>query len=581
MYAFIQYGRHMKRRIIPLLTIMVVFCHAPALWAQHVVINEFMFAPESGEAEWIELWNPSDVAVSLSGWTIRDAASNPVLISQEQLTIAGGAYLVLASSLPLAERWKSITANVLVVPGFPVLNNSGDEIVLADALGRVIDSLRYTSSWNSKKSSTVERRRPGIPFTRDNAGPCPHPDGGTPGIRNTLTPVDIDLAVRLLRRSTDGMTVTVVNEGLFSPAQAALLCSCDANGDGRIDDDDPFVRLDFLPPAATDSVHLAVRIDCSAAELLRAVVSAPGDTRPHNDTVLIHSVLPVGREVLIFNEIMAAPLSGKAEWIELLNLSERPLTVGGSSLAGAPNSSGRRSMYPLPKDLPPVPADGYLVVASDSSILHDWPYLFDAADCVVAILNRSSLDLGNSGDEILFIDHTGEVADSIVYSASWHHALLSSVTGRSLELLHPELRYLHDRGWTSCSHPSGGTPGRRNAAWSLIPTDRSEGSASLACLPNPFSPDGDGFEDHCVISWRLPATVSSLRLRLFDVEGRNIRTLLNNVPAAREGMTVWDGLDDAGRRARIGIYIVLLEALDVMSNTVSAAKSVVVVATRL
>jgi hypothetical protein len=48
-----------------------------------------------------------------------------------------------------------------------------------------------------------------------------------------------------------------------------------------------------------------------------------------------------------------------------------------------------------------------------------------------------------------------------------------------------------------------------------------------------------------------------------------------------QGEIVWDGLDDSRQRARIGPYIVFLEGMDVTGGTVSTARKIVVVATKL
>ena len=38
----------------------------------HVLINEFMPAPTPGHEEWLELYNPGESAVDISGWKIDD-----------------------------------------------------------------------------------------------------------------------------------------------------------------------------------------------------------------------------------------------------------------------------------------------------------------------------------------------------------------------------------------------------------------------------------------------------------------------------------------------------------------------------
>jgi len=99
--------------------------------------------------------------------------------------------------------------------------------------------------------------------------------------------------------------------------------------------------------------------------------------------------------------------------------------------------------------------------------------------------------------------------------------------------------------------------------------------------PNPFSPDNDGFEDNLAITYSLPTTVSMIRVRCFDVQGRLVRTLANNEPVASSGTLLWNGLDDNNRRVRIGMYIILFEALDAAGGITRVMKDVAVVATKL
>jgi hypothetical protein len=573
--ALLFYGRHMKRIFVPLLAFLVTFFSLDSARSQEIVINEFLFAPASGEAEWIELWNCSSHSISLHGWKIMDATHNPVRIASEDVTLAPGEYIVLASSLPLAARWEQLTVRVLAVPGFPSLNNTGDEIILCDSSGVTIDSVRYEASWNAKKSASVERRRPNQPFTQSNAGPALHPDGGTPGSRNSLTPPDFDLSLDALTATATGFTVCVRNVGMRTPGTAEVICGCSSSAGNT-----ETRSVTFQAPAPEDSILLDFEMVCEGVVSTLAFLLCDQDTNPANDTLRLELNPPIRKGDIQFNEIMAAPLPGKAEWVELLNRGPYPLRLDGCSLAGAPGSNGNRTLLALPRGLPLLPPDGYLLISSDSSVFVDWPDLRNETHCIAAILGRSSLGLGNAGDEILLLDADGGTIDSIEYSETWHHPLVSSVAGKSLELLHPALRAQGASAWTTCVHPSGGTPGRRNAAW----TDAgitAIGQEQLRCAPNPFSPDGDGFEDHTIISWTLPASASLLRLRIYDAAGRCIRTVLNNDLAGRKGMTVWDGLDDEGRRARIGLYVVLAEALDAWTNTVAVAKAAVAIAARL
>ena len=105
--------------------------------------------------------------------------------------------------------------------------------------------------------------------------------------------------------------------------------------------------------------------------------------------------------------------------------------------------------------------------------------------------------------------------------------------------------------------------------------------SKLSISPNPFSPDGDGREDFTIVQYELPLTVSTIRARIYDSVGRHVRSLANNEASGARGSIVWDGLDDARRKARMGIYILLLEAIDDRGGVMETAKAVVVLAAKL
>lgn len=124
--------------------------------------------------------------------------------------------------------------------------------------------------------------------------------------------------------------------------------------------------------------------------------------------------------------------------------------------------------------------------------------------------------------------------------------------------------------WLCCVDSDRSTPGRKNS----VSTTYSEG-IELSIEPNPFSPDGDGFEDQAVFRYTLPME-SNLTIRIYDVKGRLIKTLVDDEPKV-SGEILWDGKDDENRTVRIGIYVVLAEAT---GDSYSEKKATVVVAKR-
>ncbi len=177
----------------------------------------------------------------------------------------------------------------------------------------------------------------------------------------------------------------------------------------------------------------------------------------------------------------------------------------------------------------------------------------------------------------MLLDPSGSVVDSVAYDPSWHHQDVFETRGRSLERISPHLESQSAANWSTSADPLGGTPGRHNSIFTETPVT----TASIEVHPNPFSPNAGGFEDHTIISYNLPQQTAMVRLRIFDSMGRHIRTLLNNQPSGPEGRVIWDGRNDHGRVARLGIYVILLEAYDGNRGGVTQLKSTVVLADRL
>lgn len=85
-----------------------------------------------------------------------------------------------------------------------------------------------------------------------------------------------------------------------------------------------------------------------------------------------------------------------------------------------------------------------------------------------------------------------------------------------------------------------------------VPDAAPEAAGLRAPAPNPFTGS---------MSLRYALTrAGRLRIAVYDVSGRSVRTLLDEQRLAGEGVAAWDGADDAGRTLDTGIYFVRLTA---------------------
>jgi hypothetical protein len=261
------------------------------------------------------------------------------------------------------------------------------------------------------------------------------------------------------------------------------------------------------------------------------------------------------------NEVLANEpgSSTKLEWVELYNADSLSLNLEGWSFVCKEDTT-------LFAAGTVIPANGYVVIARqlvseppDSvSFEGRWGdasgFWGDAPEEDFPAV-QAKMSLTNSGGTISLAD-----PDKNVQTFTWDK---DCGDGVSLERVSwdGEDRFC-------CVSSDGSTPGRKNS----VSVDYSS-AIQLSIQPNPFSPDGDGLEDEAVFSFTLPAE-SNLTIKIYDVKGRLVRTLLKEEPRV-SGELAWNGKDDDGEIVRIGVYVVWAE---VSGSSRSQAKTTVVVA---
>ena len=72
--------------------------------------------------------------------------------------------------------------------------------------------------------------------------------------------------------------------------------------------------------------------------------------------------------------------------------------------------------------------------------------------------------------------------------------------------------------------------------------------------PNPFNPS-------TTISYQLPSA-THVTLSVYDINGREIASLVNNMQNAGTHNVTWNGLDDSGSQVSTGVYLYRLDAAD-------------------
>ena len=540
-----------------------------------------MYAPRPGEPEWIELMNTGPAPVHTGGWTISDASgsrSSPL----PAVAVPAGGTVVVARDLQHFALSRGAPLCGAVAPGsMPSLNNGGDAVIVRSADGVTIDSIAYAPIWGGAAGRSLERRDPCSPPERENWGECEDSSGATPCAVNSIAilPVDVSVSLPPEYRVPHGtaalLGVSLKNSGREPVRDVEVRWFIDANRDAVPDSEEEVaVRREPGPVLPGDSCVVAGEWTAARPGVHQLIVRADvgADGRSGNNLARASVIVGQTPGCVVINEIMYQPLPGESEYVELA-AAGLPVEIDGWSLHLGIGDDGR------PDKALVLEGTGaqYVVVASDTSILARFGQLRDPSGQVRLLVAGASLGLSNRGETIRLVDASGGTVDSVAYDPGWHDPAFTDVSGRSLEKIHPDLAGTARQSWSTSVVPEGGTPGRQNSI--VAPVGRV--ASVLHVVPNPFSPDGDGREDHAVVSYRLAADAGYTIVRIFDLSGRLIRALTERERGGYEGEAVWDGRDDLSRRVRMGMYILHLDAYDGSGRLVATARTVVVVAGRL
>ncbi|MBN2477406.1 MAG: lamin tail domain-containing protein [Pirellulales bacterium] len=208
-----------------------------------VLISEIMYHPvvetynadaQVFEEEYIELVNRGPGAIDLGGWQLTEG----VAFTFPDVTLEPGAFLVVAADPAAFQTTYQPSPEVTVVGGWTGrLSNSGEEIELVDAAGRVMDRVTYADEgdWAEREArppdqwghagwvwsdahdglgKSLELVTTALSNENGKSWTASMPDGGTPGQPNSAAAADVAPLILntshwpAIPRSTDAVAVT-------------------------------------------------------------------------------------------------------------------------------------------------------------------------------------------------------------------------------------------------------------------------------------------------------------------------------------------------------------------------------------
>lgn len=546
-----------------------------------LVVNELLYNQSATRTEFIELYNRSGKTIDLRNVTFSDNRRAPKPITTAERLLPPSGYAVLVDD---GELFRNAFPEVdfIAPPRWDGLNNSGDAVILYHQ-DTEIERVAYTPSWGGGDGISLERIDPSSPSdSPSNFGSSTDPAGATPGRVNSIFAPDTEPPALLFAEQTAPREADLYVSEPLDPA--SLLPSRFLLDDGR-------------SPQTAELFGNDTRVHLTFAEALSGLHITAAGLRDRTGNVLDDAETDLAFTAhpgdLSFNELMFDPLAdafdnrpNQPEYFELINRTNRPLSLRHLFWTDQPDETGAADTIRFGSRFASVIPDGYAVVfaafdsadapAQNSTLARAFAALdFTAPSVTLVPIEAQSLGLLNSGDLIRLHRPDGAVLTQLRYDPDWHAPSLVATKGIALERISLTAPLDEPNNWTSSVAPSGGTPGLPNSVF--LSPDAAPETSDVVITPSPFSPDNDGIDDVTTIRYRFDGNVALVRVRIFDARGHEVYTEDADL-VSRQGEMIWDGRDHDGNALRLGIYVVLVEAVNTNGGTVQTSKTPVVLA---
>ena len=541
----------------PLTAAFTALPSAPAVG--ELVISE-IFADETPQvglplSEYIEIYNRSATkTLSLRGVRLGKGGSATVAVFADTAKLLPGQYAVVCGStrtLQFASYGK-----VYGPTNFPSLSNGGDQLLLRGRDGRTLFEVTYSDAWYRDARKKDGGWSLEIIDANNYCGGAENwtastdPTGGTPGRANAVRAANADALAPTLLRAVALNATTVrayfsekldstaaATPGRYSLAPALAITRATPVGPD-------FRQVDLtlgaaLGPSRPTTLAVQTATDCAgnASGVLQSATFALPEAAVSGDVVV--------------NEILFNPRTGGVRFVELINRSPKFIDLQGWQLGSLkPDGSVDNTIL---AGGPLVLGPGLLLAFSSSTaiITSQYPSSSDAANLV----QLSSLPTFPDVGTVVLADSRGFDIDRFAYSKSMHLSLLSTQEGVSLERIRTSGASNGSNFHSAAGAVGYATPGRPNSQ----AQDAVGGNQELAVTPEIFTPDDDGQQDFATLNYHLDAPGYAATITVYDALGRLTRRLVRNETLPTTGFVQWDGIDDRGRKAAVGYYILLVE----------------------
>ncbi|HQO47817.1 MAG TPA: lamin tail domain-containing protein [Paludibacteraceae bacterium] len=527
-----------------------------------IVFSEIMADPDPvvglPNAEYVELYNRTDSAIDLSGWTL-GVGDKTAIIKDGNLPANGFLLLCSESNAPL------FGVDCAQMASFPALVNSGQLLTLYDRQKNVVSWVNYSDKWYGndafKKDGgwSLERiDNDNLNVDEQNWTPSVAPLGGTPCAANSVA-----------EKMDDYTPPKLLSTEYLSPKSLRLHFNKEMNynslqnSSNYTSDQIDIVKATAVEPKC-DAVELTFDRDLTENEIVSINIDhlLCISNFPFTSTTRFAIPQQIEAQDIIINEILFNPVGDGEDYVEIYNRSNKTVNLAQLFLTRRKGDFLDTKIAVSDKAALFFPHSHLALTPSPTTVCAQ----FQCNDtCALWTTNLPSLpdDKGN----IIVTLNDGTIIDEFSYSEKMHHVLLYNYEGVSLERINPDMVANNPKSWHSASLECGyGTPGRRNSHYQSL--DIASEDKNFWVEREVFSPDNDGNDDLLFIYYRLPKSGFAATLTIYTPNGLKIGQPYTNALLATEGTLQWDGLSATKTMCQIGVYVIFVEAVHPDGDTV-------------
>jgi hypothetical protein len=261
--------------------------------------------------------------------------------------------------------------------------------------------------------------------------------------------------------------------------------------------------------------------------------------------------MPSFKEVII-NEVLFNADDKTCEYVELYNRSDKKINLSRLTFALRKQDgslTGKCNLSIFPKALYPRQ---FIVLTKDKE------KLCAGLNCCDAALyeNVALPALNNAGADLVLINRENEIIDEFCYSEKMHQEMIYNKEGISLERIDPDAETQNPENWQTASFDAGyGTPGCKNSQ-----ADPENNRDDIWLDSDVVS------NDDLVMNYRFKKGGQPADIFIYDVNGKLIKRLANNVLLGTSGRFEWNIRSDLSMIDKSGMYIIYVEYRDVYGS---------------